>query len=194
MIVGDLTPGTMSWARMTAGAAVDCYRQAENSSGFAEMIEELARHGGWALLGCDSLDAFILEYIREPPDEVEHRFSDVAHRIRAARLLNVQPIQTVGRPTEDNGNGITITRGDDPEYIAARLKRDGRDDLIAAMASGDMSAAEARRRAGFAPNTTRIALHHDPHRAAAKIIERLGDEYVERLIVELDTQLRGGGQ
>lgn len=60
------------------------------------------------------------------------------------------------------------------------------DDLAAdAMASAPAPHTAATRRAPVL-----LELHPSPHKAAAAVIERMGRDYVERLIVELDTQVR----
>jgi hypothetical protein len=81
----------------------------------------------------------------------------------------------------DNNSTQTTT-----EYTASRLKRDSVTDPVAAEAladltSGSISAAEARRRAGFAPRGKRVFLHDDPQRAAETILARFGNAWCEEL-------------
>lgn len=85
------------------------------------------------------------------PEELEARFASVADRIRAARILEAPPLASHGGDRSgEQVDGVKLNEGgNSAEYIASRLRRDGHDDLVEAMASGAMSASEARRQAGF---------------------------------------------
>jgi len=92
---------------------------------------------------------------------------------------------------EDQGTGGTLkTRGGNPDYIRARLKRD-HPDVVAALDRGEIKSAHAAAiKAGIIKPVPTVRLVPDPTRAAASIVERMDRAWCVALATAIAEQIR----
>ena len=75
-------------------------------------------------------------------------------------------------------------RGNSRDYVISRLKRDGQTELVDKMMSGQITAAEANRQAGYKKRRIAIALD-DADSAAQTILTHMRREDIDALIQRL---------
>lgn len=92
-------------------------------------------------------------------------------------------LSNVGSPTKDSAERTDSPsdRGTSREYTVARLERDGFSDLAEMVINREITAAEARRQAGYELRKIAIRLD-DPQSAAKTILSNMDVEAIEELL------------
>ena len=94
-----------------------------------------------------------------------------------------------GRPKEENLDNIKVTSqgdgGTSAAYLAARLKKAGRDDLLEEVRAGEIKSVRAAAiKAGIVKDVPTVRMA-DPAKAAESIVQRVGHEFAAKLAIEL---------
>ena len=94
-----------------------------------------------------------------------------------------------GRPSKENRDVITVrSQGDggtSAAYLAARLKKAGRDDLLEQVKTGEIRSVHAAAiKADIVKDVPTVRMT-DPAKAAAKVIEKMGSDFAQALALEL---------
>ena len=94
-----------------------------------------------------------------------------------------------GRPSEENRDVVTVRSqgdgGNSAAYLAARLKKAGRDDLLQQVKTGEIRSVRAAAiKADIVKDVPTVRMT-DPAKAAAKVIEKMGSDFAQALALEL---------
>jgi len=95
----------------------------------------------------------------------------------------------VGRPSEKNCDNVTVRSqgdgGNSAAYLAARLKKAGRDDLLEEVKTGAIKSVRAAAiKAGIVKDVPMVRMT-DPTKAAESIVQRVGVEFATQLAIQL---------
>lgn len=159
-------------------------------------------------LGMESGDRFLTDYLSLDLDlvgrvlgwlEQEQPTEAVPLAVAAAtRALNLTgTFAEAGRPATGNGDNVTFkandtAKGNSAAYLAARLKKAGRDDLLEQVGPKKpyRSIRAAAIEAGIIKPVPTVRLVPDPTRAAASIVERMDRSWCVALATAIAEQIR----
>lgn len=118
--------------------------------------------GVWQELGYDSIDDMIRTGYRLDPAEVDTAYNWLSQRkpewavpFKQAVKLGQHGGDRKSQQAEDQGDNVTLIRGNQRTYTLARLHRD-RPDLAEKVEAGELSANAAAIEAGFRRKLTRV--------------------------------------
>jgi hypothetical protein len=107
----------------------------------------------------------------------------------ALSLPGPEGFAEVGRPSEKNCDNVTVRSqgdgGNSAAYLAARLKKAGRDDLLEEVKTGAIKSVRAAAiKAGIVKDVPMVRMT-DPTKAAESIVQRVGVEFATQLAIQL---------
>lgn len=148
-------------------------------------------------LGYESADEMLEKELEIPPDWV--RMAAAVLQATGENLSKVEVDQAIElkshggdrrsqQAQQDQGSNRTLKRGEGPDYIRARLRRD-HPEIAEELERGEhRSARAAGIAAGFIKDVPTIRMS-DPNKAAASVINRMGEEWAASLAAALTEAL-----
>jgi hypothetical protein len=212
----EAPPGSLPWAKWMVGQAKLCRdRLGSDASGLQGILKVLEEHAAWRALGRDSFASLCRAEL-----QLNARELDLIRRAREGQtlgaVLTARDWAEVAEPAPANGaigggrrsrNNVTPNkkRGNNPEYIIRRLKRDAKNPEApnrdqAAQALRDLregritSARVAARKGGIPVSDRQVYLPADVEAAARAIEKRFGAEWARELGVALTARAKKGGR
>lgn len=142
----------------------------------------------------ESFEAFCVEpqpwglgYSVENIDRIIAERKERSNREKAANPLTLfDPHRPTAAEKEVLSDNTSVSqRGTGTDYILARLKRDGRHDLLKRVESGELKPKQAGREAGF------VAPLPTPYDQAVRLLPKLSKAEKRRLLRALEEELGG---
>lgn len=192
--VGPPEPNSAHWIKRTFTEVSGSRLTTERARVFAEACEEVVKHETWRhWTRLDGSRYASWEEFVTCPEGMDTDLASLARAIKSSGARAERAIaagrecaKAVGRPRNDEGKrkggGATIPNAvpNTVPHTIARLKRDA-PELVSDVVEGRMSAAAARREAGFAPKSVRVSLHENTWTAAKCVVSKLGAERAREL-------------
>jgi hypothetical protein len=171
----DAPVGSKPWALWVVGQAKLQRDELErDASALRRLIGKMQKHEAWKALGVPSFDMLCTTQLRLSADEVS-----AVLKARKGQSLGVVLGRHGGKRQKSQGDNVTLTRGNSPKFLAARLRRDHPD------AHFDESVRGSVRQAAIAAGIVKVPSVLDKLR---KLWAKASDE--DRVLFVLDSDVQ----
>lgn len=151
-----------------------------------ELCELFEKNEGWRPLGFSTMADFTKQKLQTSIEQFRQTLNErLAQRAAAAPELGKH-----GGDRTVQGDNCNLDRGNDADYLTARIRRD-RPDIYAKMTAGEYRSARAAAiDAGIVKPQTRYSLPDDPVKAAVYLSERVDGEWLSTFVDEIARRIR----
>ena len=171
----------------TVGGGMERHAKFKDFKGYLKKFSQLSLVDLYRIFADNSA---VMACLRHVTDEAEVKQVMERAEVRDARE---NPAGDVGRPENDNNYDNIINKniyeqtgcGTSKQYTLRRLAKEGRDDLLTQVETGELSANAAAIEAGWRKKT--ITVRIDPGSAAQTIRNHFDDEQIAELVILLDS-------
>ena len=179
--VHDVTGKTLTFESMDEFLTSDDGLGIEDLGLFQECIKAVGAAGG-------RIGPMAKALLKRLADE-EMTLIKVNAETALSSLPGPEGFAEVGRPSEKNCDNVTVRSqgdgGNSAAYLAARLKKAGRDDLLEEVKTGAIKSVRAAAiKAGIVKDVPMVRMT-DPTKAAESIVQRVGVEFATQLAIQL---------